>query len=155
MKNRGLPSLIEIAILAYCAIMAADLPHSWVSTPSVRYAWIAFAIWIVPWIWYVANKIRANKEKGSTPILLGIAVAVSLVGTIGSLHVLNHFGLALALAGMLPFSWPQLVWLGSFISWIPALGWLTKLLAPLEQFVLQIAIAAFGSLWLLLKKDNS
>lgn len=155
MKNRGLPSLVEIAILAYCAIMAADLPQSWVSTPSVRYAWIAFTLWMVPWIWYVANQIRTDKEKGSSPIILGLAVVSSLLGTIASLHVLNHLGLALALAGMLPFSWPQLVWLGSFISWTPALGWATKLLAPLEQFGLQITIAAFGSLWLLLKKDKS
>ncbi len=155
MKNKGFPTLIELAILLYCIVMAADLPHSWTSTPSVRYAWIAFLIWIAPWIYFVAKKIRTDSDKGSTPALLGLAVASSLAGTIGSLHALNHFGLALALAGMLPFSWQQLTWLVCFISWTPALGWVTKLLTPMQQLALQITLAAFGSLCLLLKKEES
>ncbi len=154
MKNRALPSLLECAILFYCGFMAADLPHSWVSTPSVRHAWIAFLIWILPWVWIVVSKIVTHSDKGSSPILLGLAVISTLAGTIGSLHILNHFGFALALAGMLPYSWPQLIWLLTSLSWTPAFGYMTKLLAPMQQLALQIALAAIGCVCLLVKKDK-
>ncbi len=155
MKNKGLPSLIELAILLYCGLMAADLPPSWASTPSVRHAWIAFLLWIGPWTWFIARGILVGSAKNTTPILLGAAVLSSLAGTIGSLHVLNHFGFALALAGMLPWSWPQLVWLASFPSWTPALGYMTKLLTQSQQLILQIGLAAFGAVWLLIKKERA
>lgn len=154
MQNKGLPSLIEVAILLYCGWMARDLPQSWVSTPSVRYAWIAFFIWLTPWMWVVGRQISADEEKSSTPLLLGFAVVSTLAGSIGSLHILNHFGVALALTGMLPWSWQQMIWLLSSISWTPALGYMTKHFEPVQQLALQISLAAFGGIWLLMKRTN-
>jgi hypothetical protein len=143
MKLDRFPSLIEVAILLYCGWMASDLPHSWISTPAVRYEWVAFVIWASTCLCYMVFM-----PKGSTPLFLGLAVVCSLVGSIGSLHILNHLGLALAIAGMLPFSGPQVVWLASFVSWTPALGWFAKLLSPPQEFTLQVLIAIIGSLWL-------
>ena len=154
MQNKGLPSLTEAAILLYCVWMALDLPQSWVSTPSVRYAWIAFFLWLTPWMWVVGRKIFFDEEKGSTLLLLGLAVVSALAGFIGSLHILNHFGLALALAGMLPWSWQQMIWLLSSISWTPALGYMTKHFELTQQLALQISLAASGSVWLLMKRTN-
>lgn len=84
--------------------------------------------------------------KKSQPILLGTAIVLSLMGTLGSLNVLRHVGLAFALAGMVPFSLITMLWLVTGISWLPALGWIVKGLPfGLIPFI-QIGLASVGSL---------
>ncbi len=148
-KKASLPKPIEIAVLGYCLWQATDLVRSWLTAPAERWAWIAFFIWCIPVIWYLAITIQEQQIKQSTPILLGAAIVVALVGGLGSLNILGHIGLALALAGMLPFRWEILVWLATALSWLPSFGWMIKSLPFAIIPIIQIGLALFGSAFLL------
>ncbi len=142
---KSYPSLIEFAVLAYCLWQAADLPISWVAAPYARYAWIAFIIWCLPAFYYMTRCILNDSTKESNLYLLGAAILASLLGSLGSLHILRHIGLALAIGGTLPFHALGLVWLAMAISWLPGFGWMVKSL-PLQIVpALQIILASIGT----------
>ena len=144
-KKATLPSPIEVLILGYCLWQASDLVSSWLTAPAERYAWIAFIIWCIPVVWYVARTMQKQETKQSTPELLGVAIATSLIGGLGSLNILEHIGLALAFAGMLPFRWPNTVWIATALSWLPSFGWMIKILPFALIPIIQIGLAAFGT----------
>lgn len=146
--RKGYPSWIELAVLGYCLIQARDLPSSWWTAPAVRWGWIAFIVWLLPVILYTATSIIQERTKETTSIFFISAIVASLVGTMGSLNILKHGGLALAFAGMLPFSWPVLLWLPASIAWMPGFGWLMKSIPFQLIFVVQLAITGLGSLLL-------
>lgn len=148
-KKASLPSPIEVAVLGYCIWQASDLITSWVTAPAVRYAWIAFIIWCAPAVYYVTHTILKREKKESEPILLGAAIVVSLIGGIGSLHMLGHIGLALAIAGLMPFRPLVVIWLFTAISWLPSFGWMLKSLPFVIIPIIQIVLASFGSALLL------
>lgn len=141
--NRSLPTWIELAVLAYCGWQARDL--DWMSTPAVRWGGLAFVLWCLPVLWNQTLAIRSEQVKGYTMPLLLLAVICSLVGSLGSLRVLTHVGLALALAGILPFSAAQLIWLATAVAWMPAFGWLARSLALGTIHLLQFGIVAVGT----------
>lgn len=141
--NPRYPSWIELAVLAYCGWQSWDL--EWASTPAIRRGGLALALWSMPIVWNQWQAIRQDTAKGNTPILLFAAIVCSLLGSMGSLRVLVHIGLACALAGMLPFSWPMLIWLVSAIAWMPAFGWLSRSLAIPTIHLLQFACVLLGT----------
>lgn len=153
--KRSLPSPIELAVFAYCAFQASDLPASWLHAPAARYAWIAFLIWLAPLVMVIMHCVKHQETKGYSPVLLGLALAVSLAGTLGSLNVLKHIGLALAIAGMLPFRIDTIVWIITAVAWLPASGYALKAIPfSLIPFV-QIAVATVGSVFFVLRNERS
>lgn len=141
--NRSMPSWIELAVVAYCGWQARDL--DWVSTPAVRWGGFAFALWCLPVVWNQVQAIRLEIAKGYTLPLLLLAILFSLVGTLGSLRVLKHVGLALALAGTLSFSFSQLFWLATAVAWMPAFGWLARSFSLQTIHMLQFLIVGVGA----------
>ncbi len=145
MKRAGLPTPIELAVLAYCAWQASDLPTSWWSAPAVRWAWIAFIIWCIPAVVSISSHYISDQNRKLSPYYLGGAIALSLLGTLGSLHALQHLGFAVAIAAFVPPSLPAVVWLGCCIGWMPGFGWFAKLLPFTVILLLQLGLAAGGS----------
>ncbi|MDP1835578.1 MAG: hypothetical protein Q8K75_06560 [Chlamydiales bacterium] len=141
----SLPSPLEAAILAYCVWQASDLPVSWLTAPAVKYAWIAFIIWCLPAFWHIGYCILNEKPKGSQPWLLGAAIVASLLGMLGSLNMLKHIGLALAIAGLIPFSLGVPIWVGTALAWLPGFGWMIKGLPFVVIPIIQIVIASIGT----------
>ena len=81
-------------------------------------------IWLLPLL-FLKRIAKSESASEKTQLLFTVTgLLLSFIGVIGSLHVLEHVGLALVMAGWLPFSWVQIVWLLSAISWMPALGWI-------------------------------
>jgi hypothetical protein len=149
-KRTSFPSLLELAILAYCLWQASDLPKSWLSTPAVKYAWIAFIIWCLPSLWHMAICILYDKPKGSQPWLLGAAILMSLLSELGSLHMFAHIGLTLAIAGLVPFNIGTLVWIASALSWLPGFGWMLNEFPFALIPIIQLAIAICGTTFMFL-----
>lgn len=137
---------IEIAVIAYCTWQASDLPTAWYGTPSMRWGWLAMLIWCLPILIYFIRR----RPLGSNPLLLGMAILSSFLGSIGSLHILQHLGLAFALAALLPLSWPMLIWVPSAASWMSAFGWFARFYPLAIVIVLQIGIALLGTCLMLI-----
>ena len=115
-----LPSPVALAICAYCAWQSRDLVGAWKGAPFERLAWLALAIWCVPILWRRAH----SRETGESSILLVLGVVCALLGTLGSINAIKYLGLALALAGLLPWAWAHILWIASSVAWMPAFGWL-------------------------------
>ncbi len=144
-KRISLPSVLEFAVLGYCIFQASDLVTSWVTTPAARWAWIAFIIWCLPAVLYVTTTIRYGRVKESSPILLGLAITISLISGLGSLNILGHIGLALAIAGLMPFHLAMIPWLATALSWLPSFGWMIKSLPFAVMPAIQITLATVGT----------
>lgn len=145
MKNLR-PKLIEGAVVAFCIWQAADLPHNWLSFPFLHLSWLAFLLWIVPIILYWIP-LGATQEKQTTPLLLWLALLSSLIGMLGSLHALQHVGLVLALAAMMPWtSWLSVIWILSAIAWLPATTYFFVNFSLQTVTIGRLIIAFIGSL---------
>lgn len=143
MIDKRYPTWLEFAVVAYCVWQAWDL--EWASTPAVRRGGLAFALWCIPIGWNQSQAIRHDRAKGYTAFLLCAGVLFALLGSMGSLRVLTHLGLACALAGTIPFTWPMVIWLASAIAWMPAFGWLLRALSiPIIQ-LLQFTCVLLGT----------
>lgn len=138
------PSWIEIAVLTYCGWEASALFSNWTSTPSIRWGGAAFILWCLPVIVHQIRSVLNGTSKGCSYGLLGLAVGATLAGSLGQLNALRYLGLALALGGLLPYSWPMWIWLPTAASWFPALGWFARYISLTSIHFLQIAIALMG-----------
>jgi hypothetical protein len=141
-------------IVIYCAVNAWDLVLAWQTAPYERYSWIVLAIWCVPIAYYFLGSAFVGKRNSVNSYLLGAALAFSLLGTLGGLHILHHAGLALALAGLLPWHWEEVVWIICSISWMPAIGWAGSFFSPSALLILRLFLAAVST-WLVILKLHS
>jgi len=116
----ALPSPVALAVCAYCAWQSRDLVGAWHEAPIERLAWLVLAVWLTPVVWRRFH-LRETKESS---ILLALGVGCSLLGTLGWVNSIKYFGLALAVAGLLPWAWAHVVWIASSVAWMPAFGWL-------------------------------
>jgi len=115
---------IQVAITLYCAWNARDLVGAWQHSSFDRYNWLIMIVWLLPLLFLKhITKNRLTSEKTEL-LYTGAGLLFSFTGVIGSLNVLEHVALALVIAGWMPFSWIQIAWLLSAISWMPALGWI-------------------------------
>lgn len=148
------PTYLELSIISYSAWQSADLPLAWSSTPAVKYAWIAFLLWCAPVVWYCWICIVEQRVKKSQTLMLCFAIFVSLIGTLGSLHILKHMGLALAIAALAPTY--TLMWIGSMAAWLPGFGWILRNLPFILLPAIQMLVAAVGacSLFYQLRRFN-
>lgn len=140
------PSIIGIVICFYCAWQSCELVQSWMRSPYDRFGWIAFLIWFTPVIFFwLRQKQLPDPPPQGRPVYLGLGILSVFIGSIGSLHVLEHMGLAIAIVGLMPFSRLEPIWIFSALSWMPAFGWLSGRFFPecahLARFILAIVPA--------------
>jgi len=147
MTARSQTFLVALAVTIYCAWSAHDLVGSWSHTPFNRLGWLAFLIWLLP---LLREAGRRNIEP--LPALLWIALACSLIGTIGEQNFICYFGFSLALAA-LPH-WPflsRLLWLAASVSWMTIFGYAMQRASVSGGTVMMLRLlAAAGAVSLIL-----
>lgn len=143
-----------LAVMGLCAANTLDLWDAWRTSPADAFGWLALLVWISPLfvLRFSANKYRLFERE--EPGLLGLALSVSLVGYVGRVNALEHFGLILATAGLMKWRWVNLVWLAAGFSWTPAFGWLILAWRPEQVLTLRIALAACGAGALLIPTNS-
>lgn len=135
--------LAEATVLAYCLWQARDLIPAWLKSPYDRLGWLALIIWLLPVLYQRRPLCRYRSH--SAPLLLGLGLALSCIGVVGSLNLLNHLGLATTLAGLAPASSRRFPWAVAAVSWIPFLGWIGSHWFPSLILPVRLLLAAAGS----------
>jgi hypothetical protein len=145
-----------MAILAFAAVAARDLPATWLHSPYDRLGWLAFLLWLTP---LVARIFPGGGRVREDPSL-GVAIAglvLVVFGMMGALNAAKHAGLALAFAAFLPA--PQRwTWLVASVAWMPSLGWLASHGAgETTTVVFRLVFAAAGAAgaWVLPKRETA
>ncbi|MCL4201659.1 MAG: DUF4114 domain-containing protein [Pirellulaceae bacterium] len=114
-------SVFRWFVLAYCVWQANDLWGTWQGNSPESWGWLMFGLWLVPALRAAIRDASHNRPQEQ---LLGAAMVLALVGQMTWLNCLQHFALALAIAGWRQ-PWPgQRVWLAASVLWMPACGWL-------------------------------
>ncbi len=143
------PSLITLLICAYCVLCSLDLVETWLSSSSIPVGAGAFVLWLSPVAVFWCSRMEGSPpEVPDRPILLGLALFFSFIGGVGSLRVLSHAGLALAVGSLMPASGAHLLWLSSSPAWMPALDWLGGRFFVEYTTVARILLASLTSLYL-------
>ncbi|WP_165498794.1 hypothetical protein [Chlorobium sp. N1] len=112
------------AITLWSLWQARDLLGAWQHSGYDRYGWLVLLVWCAPLFIFRLSGKPQNIAESQDMRMLPIALLLTLAGQIGSLHILQHAGLAVALASWLPFSPLQLLWTLSALTWMPAYGWI-------------------------------
>lgn len=137
-------ALPALAILVYCAWQAADLLRAWQASPYDRLGWVALAVWLAA---FPALRFSGGRKeyvaRGPSPVLAGGALVLAGLGTMGSLNVLQHLGLACALAAWLPVGGTRrAAWLLASLAWMPVFGWMGSRLFPLAVLPVRLVVTA-------------
>ncbi|OGG44604.1 MAG: hypothetical protein A3F84_05595 [Candidatus Handelsmanbacteria bacterium RIFCSPLOWO2_12_FULL_64_10] len=140
---------VALGIVLFCAYGCRDLLDAWIDSPFDGLGWIALSVWGLPLIVLRQEEVGGGREGGSaSPVLLGGGLGMGLIGALGSLNVLQHAGLALSLAGLLPWRWGHMLWLAAAASWMPVCGWALGRHCAVEVVPLvRMGVAAAGVLW--------
>lgn len=141
MRNISL-NLLKIVVLIYSAWQSRELIDAWQHSPLEYGAWISFLIWCSPLIvaFFITENFYKQKEQGSY-FLIGAAILLTFFGTIGALNTLNYFGLAFAIASILPLNWTMSFWIPLAVAWMPAYGWFASHYFPNAIFSSRIIIS--------------
>ncbi|MFO1460156.1 MAG: hypothetical protein U1G08_12180 [Verrucomicrobiota bacterium] len=145
-RTRGIPG-VEGAVTAFAAWQSSDLIAAWRHAPLDRWGWLALLIWVAPLPWAARSAMN-----GRVLWPFGLALGVTLAGTLGSLNAACYAGLAIALAawaGTDPISGRWIWWTAS-VSWMPLLGWVGKDLGGTTLTVFRFLLAGAGVASLLL-----
>ncbi len=136
---------VQFAITLYCAWNARDLVSAWQNCSFDRYDWLIMIIWLLPLLFlkHIAKNETASEK--TQLLFTGTGLLFSFIGGIGSLNVLEHVALALVIAGWMPCSWVQIIWLLSSISWMPALGWIGTRLFFDHILLVRVLLSITGS----------
>ncbi len=133
----------EWAVIAVAGIRSSSLYTAWRDAPLERLSWLVLLLWMFP-IFYGFRRHAV----GSQSWAFVVSVGLTLAGTVGSLNVLCHVGLAVALSGLVrpsPAYWP---WLITAVAWMPLFSWATYDLPPIaitfSRFLGTAAAAAFA-----------
>jgi hypothetical protein len=139
-------------IILFCAYGCQDLLDAWRDSPFDSLGWIALSVWGLPLLVLRREEWEEGGGReggGASPALLGAGLGMSLLGALGSLNVLQHAGLALSLAGLLPWRWGHAPWLAAAVSWMPVFGWALGQRCAVEAVPLaRMGVAAAGVLWM-------
>lgn len=132
---------LEWAITAFAAWQSADLVSAWRHAPLERGGWVAFGAWMLPLL--LSPRLRPAPR----PLWpASVALALVLMGALGSLNAACYAGLALAVVGQTGWSARRALWFASAIAWMPLLGWLTRDLSDSLRLPLRLLIAGCGVL---------
>ena len=132
----------RVAICLYCAWSSRDIPGAWQHCLYDRYAWIPLLVWCLPLFMIRNSGIRSAEAEKWGSFMSGAALLCTFTGTLASLHVLQHVGLALALASWFPVSPILFIWLLSSLSWMPGLGWIGSVFFPAHVLPVRLLIAS-------------
>lgn len=149
--NRHLPIPgVELAVTAFAAWQSSGLIAGWRHAPLDRWGWLALLVWIAP-----LPGLARTGAAGRSLWPFGLALGITVVGTLGSLNAACYAGLAIALAGWAganpaPWRW---IWWASSLSWMPVLGWLGKDLGESILPGLRLLLAGAGTASLLLSRN--
>ena len=136
------PATIGIIICLYCAWQSLGLIQAWMKSPYDRLGWLAFTIWCLPvLIFWFRQRQNPNPSPQGNPLFMGLGLISVFIGSAGSLHALEYIGLSFAIAGLIPFSWVDILWVGSALSWMPAFGWLSGRFFPECAHIVRILVA--------------
>lgn len=124
MKARHDIFSVQLAVAIYCAWNARDLAIAWQHNRYDRYGWIVLLIWCLPLILLMFVPSRRKASEKSQSVYTAAGLLFSFIGAIGSLNFFEYVGLALIMANWMPFSWLQILWVLSSLSWMPVLGWI-------------------------------
>jgi hypothetical protein len=144
------PSKAGVAVLAYCIWQSLDLLDAWTSSPRDRFAWFALCIWVLPVV-AIQSRDRMRRYTGDeTYTLYGFAVVFTMLGQMGTFNTIQHFGLLLAVTGLMRWSKRTALWLATGVSWMPVYGWLTIKMSASGVIGSRIMIATLGATVLML-----
>ena len=142
------PPLVGIAICVYCMWQSINLLYAWTCSPYDRFGWVSFLIWCAPVFLFWTRQSKICHISPARPIFLALGLFFAFHGLAGSIHVLQHIGLALAVAGLMPSVRLSLLWLFSSLSWMPALGWLSGRFFPDYVQVVRFSMVIFPAFWM-------
>ncbi|HRY50467.1 MAG TPA: hypothetical protein P5186_20645 [Candidatus Paceibacterota bacterium] len=151
-QDRIRMTAIASGVLLYTGIQASDILNYWRTNPYDRWGWLAFIIWCLPiGLSFLHRRFGAGASRPTAP-LLGLGLAVSLLGTMGDLSLFKFFGFALSLAAIVPWRWSNLVWIATCVAWIHVLGYFLQWFSSNRLFIhiMRIVIALAGVLWFVL-----
>jgi len=114
----------RVAITLYCAIQSRELLDVWFRSGYDRFAWLILLLWILPIVIPRLLGHTSTVPEKQSLIMMPVALLLTLIGQVGSLHIVQHTGLAIALASWVPFSLYQGLWIASAITWMPSFGWI-------------------------------
>lgn len=145
MKTR-FPPLVALAIIVYCGWNSSGLISDWQHDPLAASSWIILLFWLNP---AVVSRIAGTPLSIPTAYcnttLLTLALMVSLLGVMGSLNALKYASFAIAIGGLLPWSWGSCLWILSALSWMPALGWLGAHTSPSAILPMRFTFVVLGT----------
>jgi len=102
---------------------------------------MAFGVWILPLL------LSPQLPVSPRPLWpASAALALALMGALGSLNAACYVGLALSVVGQTGWSKRRALWFASAIAWMPLLGWLTRDLSDGLRLPLRVLIAGCGVL---------
>jgi hypothetical protein len=139
---------VQVPVALYCLWNSRDLLDAWQHCLYDRYDWMVMLIWCIPLI-IIRFFPPDERASGNTQaIYTGTGLLFSFIGTIGSLNLLTYAGLAVVIAGWLPFSWVQFVWILSALSWMPALGWIGSRFFLDHILMVRVFLSITASAWI-------
>ncbi len=156
-------SALGLAIIGFCAWQSTPLGDAWRSSPFDRFGWLAFVIWAIPVFCPASVETRLPLRPTQHTALQGSALALALLGSLGSLNGLCYIGLACSMAALCPWGPRTAVWLAGAISWMPVFGYAMSQCLPnslpntafvVSIFRLTSAVVATSILLLPMRKKN-
>jgi hypothetical protein len=155
MSQQRWPSKAGLAVIAYCTWQALDLLDAWSTSPRDRFAWFALCVWILPVV-AIQSRDRFKRYTGDeTYSLYAAAVFCAMLGQMGTFNAIQHFGLLLAVTGLMRWSKRTAAWLATGICWMPIYGWLTIRMSPAAVIGSRLMIAALGAIIIMLPLADS
>lgn len=121
--------LVTLLSLCWCV----DLLNAWKHSPMDQCGWVALLIWLTPLLIFATQANSPLRLDSRRIVVFIVALSIGALGRLTSLHVLQHIGLTIALAGWLGgFRWTVVAWSSCAVCWMPAFGWATSKVAPSE-----------------------
>lgn len=141
-------SIVQLLALLFCAWQAKDIYYSWSDTPFLRGGLLTFVIWIIPaaTYWMMPRHQKDDVRPWSFELMCA-AVVISVIGMIGSVNVVKHVALALAVWSLTPIHWGTVPWLVTCLAWMPAAAYFLKGFQLNHVIAGRVILAVSGAVW--------
>lgn len=116
---------LELTLLVYACWCARGLVSTWIWTPFDRFAWLAFALWLLPAVWPPRETSSRAMPDWFRHCLLAAGLAALLLGNVADVNFLYHVALA-AIVTSFSRRAGYVIWAVGALSWLPASGWVAS-----------------------------